>query len=52
MRIENNEIYADEGYILFNGEIYSTHIILGIYDSPSNWQEIPIEEVQQDEQLT
>lgn len=49
MRIENNEVFADEGFVLFNGEIYSEHIILGIYDTPSNWQEIPIEEVPNDE---
>jgi len=39
------ELLADEGKVLTNGETYSTIVILGIYDSPSNWQEIPEEEV-------
>ena len=52
MIIRNNELTADEGYILTNGECYSTYVVLGIYDSPSNWHEIPIEEVPIDEQST
>ena len=43
------ELYADEGMVLTNGEIYSTLVILGIYDSPSNWHEVPIQEVPPDE---
>lgn len=43
------EITADAGKILTNGEVYSDYIILGLYDSPSNWREVPIEEVPQDE---
>ena len=45
-------IIADENKILTNGETYSTEIWLGKFDSPSNWHEIPIEEVPQDEQPT
>lgn len=37
---------ADEGYILTNGEIYSTMIYLGIYDSPDNYYQITLEEYQ------
>lgn len=44
------EIIADDGMVLTNDNInYATHLYLGIYDSPSNWHEIPIEEVPQDE---
>ena len=39
------EIIADEGMALTNGETYAHHLWLGIEDSPSNWQEIPEEEV-------
>lgn len=42
-------LIADENMILTNGEVYSSQIWLGIYDSPSNWREVPIEEVPQDE---
>lgn len=49
MRIVNNELFADDGYVLTNGDCYSTYVVLGIYDSPSNWREVPIEEVPQDE---
>lgn len=52
MTIRDNELYADEGKILTNGEVYASLVYLGIYDSPSNWHEIPIEEVPQDEQLS
>ena len=45
-------LIADEGFILTNGEIYSTEVWLGTIDSPSNWHEIPIEEVPPDEQST
>jgi len=36
---------ASEGKILTNGETYSTKVYLGIYDSPDNWEEIPIEDM-------
>lgn len=49
MKIINNEIIADEGKILTNGETYAHHLWLGIYDSPSNWQEINEEEAPQNE---
>lgn len=39
--IEIKVLTASEGMILTNGEIYSTQVYLGIYDSPSNWREIP-----------
>ena len=39
-------LVADEGYILTNGEIYSTMIYLGIYDSPDNYYQITLEEYQ------
>ena len=43
------EIIADENMVLTNDYInYATHLYLSINDSPSNWQEIPIEEVPQD----
>ena len=45
-------LIADEGFILTNGETYSTEVWLGKFDDPSNWHEIPIEEVPPDEQLT
>ena len=44
------EVFADEGKILTNGETYAHHLLLGIYDSPSNWQEINEEEAPPDEQ--
>ncbi len=44
------EVIADEGKYLTNDDInYSTHLYLGKDDSPSNWHEVPIEEVPQDE---
>ena len=52
MIINKNELIAEEGMILTNGECYSTYVVLGIYDSPSNWHEIPLEEVPPDEQST
>lgn len=44
-------LIADEKMILTDNEIYSTEVWLGKNDSPSNWHEIPIEEVPQNEQL-
>lgn len=44
--IEGNpvEVIADEGMILTDGETYSEHVYLGIYDAPENWREVPKEE--------
>lgn len=39
-------LQADKGKILTNGIIYSTQVYLGINDDPSNWKEIPIEEME------
>lgn len=39
----------DEGCLLTNGEMYSDMVFLGTLDSPSNWQDIKIEEVPPDE---
>ena len=47
MKIYENEIIADEGMILTNGECYSTYVVLGIFDSSSNWHEIPLEEAEE-----
>ena len=46
------EVIAEEGMMLTddNGN-YASHLYLGKDDSPSNWHEIPIEEVPQDEQF-
>lgn len=41
----------DEGMTLTNGETYSKKVYLGVNDSPSNWYEIPDEEVLEDEAL-
>lgn len=44
------EIIADEGMCLTNDYInFSTHLYLGKDDKPSNWHEIPIEEVPESE---
>lgn len=37
-------IHAKENTILTNGEIYAKSVRLGDWDSPDNWQEMPIEE--------
>lgn len=43
-------LQADEGCIITDGQgNYGHTIYLGIYDSPSNWQEIKEEEVPLDE---
>ena len=47
MKIYENEITADEGMILTNGECYSTYVVLGIFDSFSNWHESPLEEAEE-----
>lgn len=46
------EVIADEGMILVNKEdtsVTAHHLWLGKNDSPSNWDEIPEEEVTEDE---
>ena len=45
-------LIPDEGCLLTNGEIYSDMVFLGTLDSPSNWHDIKIEEVPQDEYTT
>lgn len=43
------EIIADEGMVLTcDDSNYATHLYLGKDDSPSNWREVPIEEVSQE----
>lgn len=42
-------LIADENMILTDGETYTTEAWLAKIDSPSNWHEVPIEEVPQDE---
>lgn len=34
-------IYAKEGMMLTNGDVYAKAVALGVKDSPDNWQEIP-----------
>lgn len=41
----------DKGYLLTNGELYSDMVFLGCNDSPSNWHDILIEEVPEDERV-
>lgn len=36
--------YARKGMTLYNGEVLSKEIYLGVNDSPDNWREIPDEE--------
>lgn len=44
------EVIADEGKYLTNDDInFYTHLYLGKNDKPSNWHEVPIEEVPEDE---
>lgn len=45
MIIRGNELIADEGMTLTNGETYSKHVYLGKWDSAENWWEIPDEDV-------
>lgn len=53
MQILNNkiiELIADDGNLLTNDNInYCTHVYLSINDSPFNWHEVSIEEVQNGE---
>lgn len=41
------KIYANEGYILTNGEVYGTIIDLGVFDSEDNYYEISLEEYEE-----
>ena len=49
MIIIGNELIADEGMTLTNGEVYSKHVYLGKWDSPENWWEIPDADVPEPE---
>ena len=45
------EVIADEGMMLVNKEdnsMIAHHLWLGINDSPSNWLEVPNQEVKED----
>ena len=42
-------LIPQNGYVLTNGEVYSTEVYLGCNDSPDNWQEIPESEVPKEE---
>ena len=48
MRIDNNHIIADEGYMLLriNTDIIAKEVWLGKYDTVDNWAEITEEEAQ------
>ena len=48
MTIQDNILIPDEGKVLTNGEVYSSEVYLGIYDSPENWHEISIDEIPQE----
>ena len=41
----------DEGYLLTNGSIYTDKVFLGVNSSPSEWYDILIEEVPEDERV-
>ncbi|MBQ0088990.1 MAG: hypothetical protein KBT27_06630 [Prevotellaceae bacterium] len=43
--IEMRKLIASDGCVLTNGESYSKTVILGKFDSPENWKEIPEEDV-------
>ncbi len=47
--IEIRVLTASDGFVLTNGEIFSTQVYLGIHDSPENWREIPEEEMPKDD---
>ena len=48
MKIENNHIIADDGYMLLriNTDITAKEVWLGKYDKADNWAEITEEEAQ------
>lgn len=45
-RIELRKITAAEGMTLYNGEVLSKELYLGVNDAPENWWEIPDEEAE------
>ena len=52
MIIHDNELIADEGMTLTNGETYSKHVYLGKWDSAENWWEIPDEDVPEETEVS
>ena len=42
-------LYADEGMILTNGEIYTKVVYLAVDGDASAWREVPISEVPESE---
>lgn len=50
MIINDNQLIAEENMALTNGEVYAITVYLGIYDSPSNWHEVPLTEVPQEDE--
>ena len=42
-------LIPEEGHLLYQDEIYSDLVYLGISASPSEWIEVPIEEVNDNE---
>lgn len=45
--MEDRYLIASTGKWLTNGEIYAAEVWLGNWDSPSNWYEVDIEEIQE-----
>lgn len=45
--METRKIYATPGKALFNGVAYSLEVYLGVNDQPSNWLEVPIEQMEE-----
>ena len=41
--IEMRKLIPSDGMTLYNGEVLSKEVYLGIYDTPENWKEIPDE---------
>lgn len=46
MIIKNRDIFAENGFVLTNGQIYTTSVSLGSVDKAENWYEITEEEYQ------
>lgn len=44
MKIYENNLIAEEGYVLTNGSVYGKKVRLGDWDSAANWDEITEEE--------
>ena len=51
-QIQITVLEASDGMVLTNGETYSTLVYLGINDCPSNWTEIPEDQVPPQEEPT